>query len=297
MPLASKILHILFTQRKYFLTDSANTEWDVVLKMKVGPENPALGHAEGIHWHINSDIKIEYRANEKRDTVFWVKVINSKTGKETIFHDEALTIYQDSIDKIAIRTMDCMDCHNRPAHEYRSPSYFVNKLLISKQIPASLPWIKKFAMEAICSKEFSNSDSAKAGIYSYITKAYQKDYPEIFRKYKKEISEAITLIQEEFSYNAFPEMKINYTTYPRHIGHLETNGCFRCHNNTFKSEDGKVIPKDCDLCHTILAQGISDTIKYTNINQSLEFSHPVNVGDIWKEAHCRDCHNELYKVL
>ncbi len=292
-----KFYTYLLRSEKYFLTDSANTEWDVVLKMKVGPDNPALGLAEGIHWHINSDIKIEYKANEKRDTIYWVKVINSKTGKETVFLDEAQTsIKMNDIDKIESRTMDCMDCHNRPAHEYRSPSNFVNSLLIAKKIPAYLPWIKKIAMDALWNKEYSTLDSAKEGLSDYILGAYKKNHPQIFTKYNKEIKDAISYIQEEYSHNVFPEMKINYSTYPRHIGHLETNGCFRCHNNTFKSADGKVISNNCDLCHTILAQGAKDTVKYTNISKSLEFKHPIDIGNIWKEAHCRDCHNELYKT-
>jgi hypothetical protein len=191
--------------------------------------------------------------------------------------------------------MDCMDCHNRPAHEYRSPSNFVNSLLISKKIPSYLPWIKKVAMDALWNKDYSTLDSAKEGISAYITGVYQKKYPQIFTKYNQEIKDAISYIQEEYSHNVFPEMKINYSTYPRHIGHLETNGCFRCHNNTFKSADGKVISNNCDLCHTILAQGAKDTVKYTNISKSLEFKHPIDIGNIWKEAHCRDCHNELYK--
>jgi nitrate/TMAO reductase-like tetraheme cytochrome c subunit len=291
-----KFYTYLLRSERYFLTDSANTEWDVVLKMKVGPDNPALGLAEGIHWHINSDVKIEYKANEKRDTIYWVKVINTKTGKETIFNNDAYALGKDSIANIATRTMDCMDCHNRPAHEYHSPSQYVNSLLISKKVPASIPWIKKIAMEALCSKEYTTTDSAKEGIRSQIIGVYEKKFPKIYQKYHKEINEAIPFILDEYTHNVFPEMKINYTTYPRHIGHFETNGCFRCHNNNFKSEDGKVISKNCNLCHTILAQGAKDTLKSSTINKPLEFVHPVNIGDVWKESECRDCHFEMFKV-
>lgn len=89
-------------------------------------------------------------------------------------------------------------------------------------------------------------------------------------------------------------MKVTYAVYPQHIGHLESNGCFRCHNGKFKAADGKVISKDCNLCHTIVAQGRADSLRYSPMSTSMEFQHPVDIGDGWKETNCGDCHKELY---
>ncbi|MGE5406110.1 MAG: hypothetical protein ACM3NR_00250, partial [Methanosarcina sp.] len=82
--------------------------------------------------------------------------------------------------------------------------------------------------------------------------------------------------------------------YPEHIGHLESNGCFRCHNGSFKSESGRTISKDCTLCHTIIGQGTPETMEYSTIRQSLSFRHPVDIGTAWSEANCAECHNVLY---
>jgi hypothetical protein len=89
-------------------------------------------------------------------------------------------------------------------------------------------------------------------------------------------------------------MKVTYDVYPDHIGHLEVEGCFRCHNDAFTSENGKKITRDCNLCHTIIGQGKGDQMQLTNIRESLEFQHPVDIGTIWKEANCSECHRYLY---
>ena len=90
-------------------------------------------------------------------------------------------------------------------------------------------------------------------------------------------------------------MKADYSVYPRHIGHFESNGCFRCHNNKHKSGDGKVINKDCSNCHTIIAQGKTDSLIYYPGNKPGEFIHPVDIGTAWKDINCKDCHLGLFK--
>jgi cytochrome c2 len=54
-----------------------------------------------------------------------------------------------------------------------------------------------------------------------------------------------------FERNIFPEMKVSWGTYPNNLGHTVFPGCFRCHDDNHRTEDGKVISQDCGLCHTI----------------------------------------------
>jgi hypothetical protein len=46
-------------------------------------------------------------------------------------------------------------------------------------------------------------------------------------------------------------MKVTWGTYPDHLGHVDSPGCFRCHDDQHKSRDGKVITQDCEVCHAI----------------------------------------------
>jgi hypothetical protein len=42
--------------------------------------------------------------------------------------------------------MDCVDCHNRASHTYRSPQYEVDLALAEGRIDRTLPYIKREGM-------------------------------------------------------------------------------------------------------------------------------------------------------
>ena len=103
------------------------------------------------------------------------------------------------------------------------------------------------------------------------------------------LDSAIRELQAIYSVNFFPEMKVRWDEYPNHIGHKITPGCFRCHDGEHVSESGKRISKDCNICHTILAQGPGrELAEYAS--SGLEFKHPEDIGDDWKTARCDTCH-------
>jgi hypothetical protein len=45
--------------------------------------------------------------------------------------------------------MDCLDCHNRPAHRFRSPNDEVDHALAVARIDPALPWVKSNAVAAL----------------------------------------------------------------------------------------------------------------------------------------------------
>ena len=49
-------------------------------------------------------------------------------------------------------------------------------------------------------------------------------------------------------------MNISWNTYTSNIGHHGDSGCFRCHNDSFETEDGSTITQDCETCHILLAE-------------------------------------------
>ena len=48
-------------------------------------------------------------------------------------------------------------------------------------------------------------------------------------------------------------MNIRWGTYPSHLGHMSSPGCFRCHDGEHANVSGATISQDCDTCHTVLA--------------------------------------------
>jgi hypothetical protein len=64
------------------------------------------------------------------------------------------------------------------------------------------------------------------------------------------VARAVRGTQQVWSENVFPAMRVQWGTYPNHIGHVDTPGCFRCHDDEHKATDGSAIRQDCELCHT-----------------------------------------------
>lgn len=280
---------------KHYLADEQNTEWDITLQMKIGSSYSALGLEEGIHWHINPDVKIEYMTNSNghRDTIPWVKYTNRETGEVYTYTDPEQYSDQHEEGKMETRTMDCMDCHNRPSHDYLTPIHFVNEAMTAGIIPKELPDIKIVAMDVL-NRDYPTSDSAMRTIESEVMMYYEYMHEDIFASEPELIRKAIDGLKNEFSKNIFPGMQVKWDVYPNHIGHLEFNGCFRCHNDRHSTEDGRVISMDCNLCHTIISQGNPDNLMVSGLNEPMEFVHPNDPNQAWKEVLCAECHITLY---
>jgi len=283
-----------YVVHKHYLADEENAEWDIGLVMKTGPAYRALGLQEGIHWHINSNVKIEYASTSpKRDTIVYIKYTNLQSGEEHIYTDGNNPVDPDQLALLEFRTMDCLDCHNRPSHNYESPIKFFDDAMTAGMISSDLPDIKIAAMD-ILRNEFPTKDSAFKYIASEIYSYYEMLYPELLETDKETIDRAILAIQDGYSKNVFPHMKADWKAYPNYMGHMENNGCYRCHNESFKSEQNRVISRDCTLCHLIKEQGKPGEMTYSTGNDFLEFEHPVDIKGKWKTMFCAECHAELY---
>ena len=280
--------------QRNFLTDKYNTEWNITQLMNIGPDHHTQQLSEGIHWHINPDIKIEFMsADEKNEFIQWVKYTNTKTGEIHIYEDLMMepdsAFYADA----KLRTMDCMDCHNRPSHVYLSPPDFIDEYLAFGKLDQNLPYIKMAAMEALKDSYFT-TDSANLMIAKKVKEYYSQNHPELAKNKAKDIKISIDQIRTAYHENSFPEMRVKWDVYPNHKGHLESNGCFRCHDNYHSTKDGRIISKDCNLCHLIIEQGKPNSLEFAKLGKSLEFKHPIDIGTDWKDYNCTDCHAYLY---
>lgn len=280
--------------RHSYLADDDNTEQIIHLQMKTSSQMTASGFEKGIHQHIDPNVKIEYKTvSANRQEIPWVKYTNLKTGESEIFTDSDNPLSQELIDSLESRVMDCIDCHNRPSHDYKVPQNFIDKSISEGLLPKSLPGIKQIAM-AVLYKTYSTKDTAFLEIRNQLTEFYSSTYPEVFESRKTEVENAILEVQKAYANNIFPTMKADWRGYPNNIGHMESDGCYRCHNDRHASESGKVISRDCNLCHNILAQGTADSMEYSNSFVPLEFKHPVDIDEAWRTELCSMCHSQLY---
>jgi hypothetical protein len=261
--------------------------------MKIGAPFSALGLQEGIHWHINPSVKIEYISTDSTRLVIpWVRYTNLSTGDVYEYNNEDDPLDVTDLSQYSIREMECIDCHNRPSHDYKPPAFFIDDAFTGGSLPIELPELKNLTME-ILGEEFASTDSAMNYIENEITGFYQDTYPEVYSSKKPLVTKAVSTVQELFKRNIFPEMKVRWDVYPNHIGHVEFDGCFRCHDDLHLSEEGDMIEKDCNLCHNIISQGSPDSLEVISSNDFLEFRHPEDIGEIWKEALCTECHTGL----
>ena len=261
----------------HYLSDNANTPYSVRLSLNVGGADPTQGPAGGIHWHMHLSTKVEYIALDPlKQKIPWVRLTDSN-GKVTEFRRAD---FKDDISKYTIRRMDCIDCHNHPAHKFNSPTESVDQAMTLGKIDPSLPGIKREAVLALTQPGLTSTELAMEKI---ATRMHGK-YPS-----QPKIDSAIAEVQDIFKENFFPAMNTDWKVKPNNIGHKNSPGCFRCHDGKHVSADRtlKIKANDCNACHTILSEGRGSELDQLTPN-GRTFKHPE---EGWDDLSCSDCHD------
>lgn len=232
--------------------DEKNTRLTTALLLKVGGTHDRSGNGSGIHWwHMDPMNKVSYISDSKRQTMYWVEHRNDK-GQVTEYHLADPTLPAAELGKLEKRVMDCVDCHNRPTHIYRLPEESMDMAFEKEQIDPSLPFVKRKGVELL-KASYASEAEAHTRIAAGLREFYQKEHPQLFGQKAAQIDAAVRVLQEIYSRNVFPEMKVTWGTYPNNLGHQNFPGCFRCHDDNHKSQEGKTITQDCASCHDLLA--------------------------------------------
>jgi nitrate/TMAO reductase-like tetraheme cytochrome c subunit len=228
-----------------YAEDEENTETVTTLTLHVGGGSAALGVGSGIHWHMNLDNEIEYITTDpKREVIPWVR-LRDRSGTVREYVVDGTTPEQLAAGER--RRMDCMDCHNRPAHTFSpTPERAVNDAMALGLIPPELPFVRREAVAAI-SMDYADRAAALAAIATRLREHYKANPSADARLVERAIAGA----QGAWSTNVFPGMNVRWGTYPNQIGHTDAPGCFRCHDDEHKAKDGGVIRQDCEICHSI----------------------------------------------
>src|SRR5207249_3129900 len=95
--------------------------------------------------------------------------------------------------------MDCMDCHNRPAHPFEMPAPAADKAIESGALDRTAPFAKRDAVLVLTGK--------------------------------KPIETAPDAVKKIYARNIWPKMAITWGSYPNNLGHDAFPGCFRCHDD------------------------------------------------------------------
>ncbi len=271
----------------HFGYDEANTPRETRMLIKVGGGSPATGATSGIHWHMNLENEVTYIAtDDQRQKIEWVQMRNRRTGATRQYLMEGSKLTPAQIASSPKRTMDCVDCHNRPTHIYPPPDRAVDKALLAHNLARNLPYIKQQAV-TVLSKDFTSTAQALAAIEKEIGDYYRTNHPAVYASQRKDVDRSIAALKQIFQTTRFPEMKVDWRTHPDNIGHFYSAGCFRCHDDQHKASDGRAITKECRVCHDVLGQKEAGVAMIEA--PDAPFVHPVDLGDL-REMTCNECH-------
>ena len=273
----------VFTHYAY---DEKNSFRRVRMLLNVGGGSPATGVVAGIHWHMNIGNEVTYISTDsQRQIIPWVQV-KDRDSNIREYIDQSRPPTAEQIATGNRRRMDCVDCHNRPAHIYQPPDLAVDQSIAAGRLDPSLPYVKRQSVEVL-SKPYTSTDEALKIIATTLDGFYRANYGDVYAQKQPEIKTAITEVQRIFSTYFFPEMKTDWQTHPNNIGHFYSVGCFRCHDGEHVSKDGKVVRNDCNICHTVLSDSAS--MDQTAGLKEGSFKHPVDLG-AFADRQCTTCH-------
>jgi len=294
---------------RHFGYDEANTRRETRMLVHVGGGSPETGPVSGIHWHMNLANEVTFVASdEQRQNIEWVRM-KGRDGTVVEYTARDTKLTPEQLAAAPRRRMDCIDCHNRPTHIYQPPDRSVDDSLAAGKLDASLPYLKREAV-ALLSKSYASTDEALRSIAEGLEGFYRSNYPKVYAGKGDSVRAAVGEVQRLFQTYTFPEMKTDWQTHPNNVGHFYFQGCFRCHNGELASDTGRVIRKDCRLCHTTLDQtegGVTTAAPDGAFRHPVAlgtqgefncaachkgnrgFQHPVDLGDL-SQFQCTDCH-------
>lgn len=233
---------------KHYEDDAKNTMISTYLLLKTGGGTQREGLGKGIHWHIENDVEF-IATDELKQNIPWVQV-KDNSGNVTTYMDVENPLTADEIKKAEKYRIDCIDCHNRISHTFRSPEQAVDSALSLQQIDASIPYIKKNAVDVLSAsyRSFDDANKAIEGLGAY----YQQNYADYYQNHAPKIDAAIKYLKTTYQSLVFPTQDLSWTTHPDNIGHKDSPGCFRCHDGKHFTADNKdAIRLECNICHTL----------------------------------------------
>ncbi|MFZ5856022.1 MAG: NapC/NirT family cytochrome c [Chloroflexota bacterium] len=274
----------------HFGDEINNPATSTYLVMKTGGGTKREGLGFGIHWHIENPVYY-YATDELNQEIPYVRVMNSD-GTYTEYVDVESGFDKSTMDESQLKPMDCITCHNRVTHDFQPPSVSLDESLARGRISTSIPGIRKRANDVLSKTYPSRAEAMKAieGVEEYYKNT------EYYVGHGKEISAAIEEMKAIYDQTVFHDQKVDWTTHPNNLGHINTAGCFRCHDGRHLNEQNQAVRLECNLCHSIpVVANEQDFTTSIEISRGPEPESHLNAN--WISLHnqafdstCANCH-------
>ncbi len=203
-----------------FASDQENTAQTTALVLHVGgPDAPrAKAAASGIHWHVDPGNLIRYRhLDAERQEI--VEVV--------LTTDEGEVRYQLDADADADagewRTMDCLDCHNRPTHIYHLPHRALDLAMAAGDVDAGIPWIRREGERVL--RETQPSDDTTGDLAAALRAIYAEDHPDDLAALEASLAPTVAVLAGILERNVWPQMNIEWGPTPATCPLQRARGC------------------------------------------------------------------------
>jgi nitrate/TMAO reductase-like tetraheme cytochrome c subunit len=273
-----------------YADDLNNTQSRIYLILKTGGGAKREGLGRGIHWHIVNQVEY-YPLDELNQDIPYVRVHN-EDGTTTEYMDVESDFDPSTLDASKLVTMDCVTCHNRVTHEFAFPTESVDLALTRGQINPQIPLIRKKAVEAL-SVQYASREQAFAA-FDNLEDYYKKT--NYYAGHAEQIRSAIQSLKDIYDRTVFHDQQIDWTTHPNNLGHINSPGCFRCHDGKHLDNKQQAIRLECNVCHSIpVVAGTDDFVTNIEISRGPEPESHLNPN--WISLHnqalgpsCAACH-------
>ena len=218
-----------------YASDEASSESITSIRLHVGDSRT------GIHRHVA--LEIDYVALDETKTAIPLVRVRDDRGRVREYVGEGDARAPGSV----TRRMTCLDCHNRPAHTFFSTAErAIDDALARGALPRELPFIRRESVAAL-----KSTNGRREAALDDIARRLRMFYRSRVGNSPELVARAVAGTQQVWMSNVFPAMNVTWGTYPNHLGHVDSAGCFRCHDDSHKAADGRVISQSCVLCHTL----------------------------------------------
>ncbi len=227
-----------------YADDEVNTHTSSLTMLHVGGRD-SFARLSGIHGaHMG---KIQYISTDSTNqTIPWVgKTESNGSVTEFVTGDRKIAV------KGTKRTMDCIDCHDTVGHAFDTPEDALNRDMAMGSPSASLPFVHKEGLQLL-KAPYSSREVASEQIPLKLITFYRSQYPVVWNGQRPQVYAAARTLVTIYSSNIFPSMKVGWGTHPDNAGHLNSPGCFRCHDGNHNASPTRSITNDCSVCHNLL---------------------------------------------
>ncbi len=240
-----------FVVKTTYKDDEKNTPQTTAMLLKVGGRT--WQGSVGIHGrHLDEGARIRYISIDDQRQVIPVVYYTDDKGKTIEYVSSDIQATKQQLAAGEHRSMDCVDCHNRPTHAFDLPEGAVNKQMAAGFISPELPFIRKKAVELL-KADYPDRDMARQRIVDDLNSFYRTNYPAVYNSRRALVGQSADNVANIYLRNIFPAMKMTWGVHPNNLGHNDFPGCFRCHDGSHVSADGQTISNDCSACHNLLA--------------------------------------------